>query len=376
METYRLSSKVQQRDHEYLIRTTNDAESGTVSTSIYIDGIQTETSNVPLASDTEPNQVLSAVKETHTRKRKELEELLQVIERTVTEGNSETLFHLGAGCLYRGFLEEAAHLLESAVRVDPNYHQALNDQGQVYLQMGRIEQAVQAATNATELRPGFADYRNNLGEALLANNALEQSVAEFEQAISINMYYLDAYLNLAMAHAQRAVIGSDRSTKDEAARKFGDCVKKLSMLVTDTQDVEVIKVTLQALEKGNIENGLKFLKSLRVDRQERRRHERVVHHSTCVVDPNWDNEDILSERIGILEAEVRKNPSFVDLQSELGQLYLRKSSLIWSKGVRQLEVTLGLNRTLKPAEVALEEAMKVQESMNQSLAVIMSGKDK
>jgi hypothetical protein len=77
METYRLSSKLKEKDREYLIQTANDSNVGTVATVIYVDGVLTETVNCPHPADVQPQEVLSLVKMTHNEKKQEIETLLQ-----------------------------------------------------------------------------------------------------------------------------------------------------------------------------------------------------------------------------------------------------------------------------------------------------------
>ena len=103
METYRLHSKVVENDKEFVIQTTNDAHSGTVASTVYINGVAAETLECPHPSEISPEEVLSLVKLTHDEKKKEVELLLKAYIKVISQGNPELMHHLGCAFFYKRF---------------------------------------------------------------------------------------------------------------------------------------------------------------------------------------------------------------------------------------------------------------------------------
>jgi hypothetical protein len=115
METYRLSSKLREKDREYLIQTANDNDLGSVATTIYVDGVLTETVNCPHPNEIKPQDVLSFVKVTHGEKKKEVETLLQTYARVLNSGDVESMSQLGTAFFFKGFYHEARELLKAEI---------------------------------------------------------------------------------------------------------------------------------------------------------------------------------------------------------------------------------------------------------------------
>ena len=110
MEAYRISSKLREQDREYLIQTVNDVSLGTVTTTVFVDGVQTDTVNRPHPTEMDAQEVLSLVKETHGERRKEMESLLRAYQHVVNQGDSGLIYSLGVGFFSRRFFLEAAEL--------------------------------------------------------------------------------------------------------------------------------------------------------------------------------------------------------------------------------------------------------------------------
>ena len=167
METYRVSSKLRENNKEYLIQTANDANLGLVATTIYVDGIPTESASCPHPGDIKPQEVMSLVNLTHGEKKKEIENLLQSYHKALQGGRPEAMCHLGTAFLYKGFYHEARDLFLAATSVDSEYHQAYNQLCVAEQVLGSIGSAIDSGKKAVALRPRYADYRNALGEAYL-----------------------------------------------------------------------------------------------------------------------------------------------------------------------------------------------------------------
>lgn len=362
METYRLKSKLVDHDHEFVIQTANDANLGAISSEVYIDGQLAETASQPHPLDIRAEEVLSLLKETHGEKKKEIETLLAAYRRIMKECNPEMMVHLGMALYHKGFFSEARAVFQTLVALDAKNHQARNYLGITSLALDEVDEAVVAGAAAVEARPGFADYRNAYGEALLAAGQFELAHREFSEAVTINLYYGDAYFNLGLTYLGLA--STNELVKDSRAlvRKADDCFRRAAMVNTG-YDAGYFDEGMRALAAGDVTRAWTSLHAVRTVWKERRRREFAGFHMRYVLHPEWVSERTIEERIRYLEGEIRRNPSYVDLYAELGRCYLEQARLCWQKGIGQYRRATELN----PALVRAVERLRAAEDQYENL---------
>ena len=363
METYRLSSRLCEKDTEYLIQTVNDFNLGTVATTVFINGVLTETSNNLHPTEISPDEVLSLVKMAHEDKKKELENLLQAYRKIVKSGDVRMSYYLGTAFYFKGFFQEARTLFKNTVSLDPDHHQSLNQLGMTELALGNIEAAIDAARKAVALKPGFADYRNNLGEALLADDLIEDAVEEFQQAVNINLYYSDAYFNLGLAYIYRALSRQDRDQWPGFLARISDYLYKATLIYSGFKG-QAFDEGIKALNNRELKRALNIFKKIRDTKKENSREQFSGFYLKFALTSEWVSEKTLAERIAYLKEELKKNPTYVDMHSDLARCYLEQGRLIWQKGVEEYRSTHESNPALSKIKLALEDASSVYEDMN------------
>ena len=157
METFKLNSKLQENEKEILIQTANNPSDGTISSSIYIDGVLTELFTLPHPLDESQDRVMSLVKDTHGTRKDELEALLEAYRSATSSSDPKLLCKLGQALFYKRLFAEAKELLCLAVTLDPEFHAAREILAKVELELGNskegLEHCSRAATRASTCRP-------------------------------------------------------------------------------------------------------------------------------------------------------------------------------------------------------------------------------
>ncbi len=370
METYRISSKLREKNKEYLIQTANDAPSGSVATSIYIDGVLAENSSCPHPDAISPQEVLSLVKLTHQEKKQEIETLLQSYRKVLEGGEPEAMYHLGTAFFFKGFHQEARDLFKETIRTSKEHHQAFNQLALTELALGNIEKAIEAASTAAALRPRYADYRNNLGETYLANNATKRAIIEFEEAININLYYGEAYFNLGLANLLHAISLPGLQQRHDQVTRITDCFNKASLITPEFKG-RAFDEAMGAIKEGDLNSALNTFRALREAKKEKHRREFAAFYMKSMLFPEWASERIVADRITFLTAEIQRNPGYVDLQAELAQCYLEQARLNWQKGVEQFRKTFEINPSLTKIQGALQKAESAYAHLSSALDSIV-----
>lgn len=370
METYRLKSKLVENNKEFVIQTSNHADPGLVSTVVYIDGDPTEAVQSLHPSEVSSEEVLALVKVKHEEMKKEVETLLEAYRVVRSEGDSLKLHQLGMAFFYKQFYREARELFEHAIRIDPQMHQAHNQLGLTHSALGQSPEAVEAASIAVKARPAFADYRNNLGAAFLAVCSYKRAVVELEEAIRINLYYADAYFNLGLALIRNALGGDDTSLFENVLTKSSDYLKRAALIQPDFE-TESFRRGLEEIAKSDLKSADALLTSVQQTRKARHRRDFTTFYMRYVMYPEWVSEEAVVERIAYLRGELDKNPSYVDLYSELGRCYFEQSRLSWRKGLEQYRRVVEMNPSLTRISSDLDDTTSLHKQMCNLLGRIM-----
>lgn len=361
MEAYRLSSKLRQEEHEYLIQTANDASVGAIATSVYIDGVLAETSHRLHPVDSVETGILDLVRSTHDDKKQEIETLLQSYRQVLRTDNPQVMYHFASVLYHKGFYREAQQLLESIVVRSPEHHQVLNLLGITLLALGDIHAAARAAEQATSLRPQFADYHNNLGEIYLAGNAAAKALQQFDAAIGINLYYADAYFNRGVALLLQATT-ANREEASAIVAKAADALKKATLVMPEYAG-PVFNEGMEAVSQKNLTAALRIFRSIRTGRKESKRQEMAELIARTPVLPDQISEQVLAERIVSLTREIARNPLYPDLHSDLAYCYIETARLACQKAADHLKRSIDLNSSLSQNYAAYEQVADVIERL-------------
>ena len=370
METYRLSSKLRQNEREYLIQTTNDITRGAVSTTVFVDGVKTDTYSCPYPDELSEENLLSLVKQTHGERKLELESLLQACQNTCEQGEVEAMYRLATTLYYRRLYREAAELLGGITSLNPEHHQGHYLLAATCLALGQIADAVRSASEAVRLRPGYADYRNGLAETLLAAGAVTEAIAELEAAISINLYYGDAYFNLGLARTFVASQARDPEQRQAVGQRAGDCFRKAQLIRPELENQSDYREGLTALANRDYPWALSLFKRVRENYREARRQEFVIANCRIMTpDDSWTSE-ALNDQIRSLRAQLAHHPSYLDLQKELARCYFEMAARLWDQGIdecrRIVETHAGMTRVAE----AMELAQRARPALTETITVV------
>lgn len=353
MDSYRLDSRIVDNEKEYLIQTVNDVRQGVIKTSFFVNGELMDASVMPHSEEMSENEILNLVKTTHGDKKSELEYLLKSYRNILEEGRPEMMFHLGSALFYRRMYPEARQLFQSAVKIRHDYHEAYYFLSQTELMSNHIDAAVKAGLKAVEIRPQFADYRNILGEAFMAAGSCRRAVIEFEDAIKLNIYYADAYFNLALAYTLNAVTKEDFNLYTDLTTKTMDLLNK-AVLINPDYKTSTFDEAVAALTNGELKRAFALFKGVRDEKKEKQRQGKAAHFHRFLMYTEWLSQSNIDDRIKQLQNEIDRNPSYVDLYYELGACYLHQAKFAWQKSIEQFKKALEINPSLAKAKRSLE----------------------
>lgn len=99
--------------------------------------------------------------------------------------------------------DEAIACFREAVRLLPNYIDAINNLGNSLTQRGQAAEAMPHLELALRLKPGYAETHNNLGNALYQLGQQDEAVAHYRESIRLKPGYAAAHNNLGVVLAEQ-----------------------------------------------------------------------------------------------------------------------------------------------------------------------------
>ena len=127
-------------------------------------------------------------------------EALRLRESPENENN------LAASLAGVGRFGDAIPHYQMALRMKPNFTEALNNLGNAYLQLGHRDEALNALQTAIKYMPNFADPYENIGFILIGAGRLNEGIQAYEQAVKLvpnapmfRINLANAYLNAGRA---------------------------------------------------------------------------------------------------------------------------------------------------------------------------------
>ncbi len=99
-------------------------------------------------------------------------------------------------CRLAGRVDEAVAAGRRALKLEPNYPEALSNLGVALYEQTDFEAAAGRYRRAIELRPDFALAHSNLGNALYAMKRFDEAAAAYRRAIGLAPNFADAWSNL------------------------------------------------------------------------------------------------------------------------------------------------------------------------------------
>jgi len=110
-------------------------------------------------------------------------------------------YNLGLVCLAEHKPKEALSYFRKALKIKPDYVQAMNNAACILVDLGQIDEAIVQFRNILEIRPGDIDARNNYGKVLYRQGKYSEAVEQWRFAIQLKPDHVGVVNQLAWTMA-------------------------------------------------------------------------------------------------------------------------------------------------------------------------------
>lgn len=95
---------------------------------------------------------------------------------------------------------KAIAAFSQAIALNPQYAEAYNNRGAIYVDKGQYDLAMAEYDRAIAMKPRYAQAHYNRGEVLGRKGRYDLAITEYSQAIALNPRYANAYYNRGLAY--------------------------------------------------------------------------------------------------------------------------------------------------------------------------------
>ncbi len=129
--------------------------------------------------------------------------------------HARSFYNIGYGLAKKGEVKDSIIYYQKALKIDPDYTEALNNLGAQYRKLGDWESARDAWEKAVEIDPNFQEGLNNLGTYWAQAGDLKKAENYFIRAVDANPNYFKALYNLGSLYLKH---GRYRSAAERLAQ--------------------------------------------------------------------------------------------------------------------------------------------------------------
>jgi len=131
------------------------------------------------------------------------EKVFSIIQQATKKYPKEKLFHgwLGVMCRADGKYDKALEELNKALELDPNYGEAHNELGYLYLDMKNFEKSLEHFKKYASLNPGDANPIDSTAEAYFLMGRLDEAIAKYKEAQVIKPDWFGTSLKIGYIYA-------------------------------------------------------------------------------------------------------------------------------------------------------------------------------
>jgi len=136
-------------------------------------------------------------------------------------------------------LDKAQKCYEQAIKLRPDYHEAVNNLGTIFYAKKSYRRAISQYRRALKLAPEQASVHSNLGTAYFARNQLDPALQEFRKALELDPEVFEH-------HSSYGVMLQERSVADRAKFHYS----MATLYANQGRNDLAIQYLRKALEEG------------------------------------------------------------------------------------------------------------------------------
>ncbi len=347
MNQLTLTAKLRGMGKEFFLQSSGDPKNSKGTCVLFEDGNPVDVLEFRLPEN--PKQAASVIEEYHQMRQDRFRALSNLYSELTDETEPQILEKLAVALIEQKLYDEAAKVLERAIKQSPQNSSLLNLLGLTYQQLEDYDKAYENFAKIVEIHPDYPDYHNNLGKALLKRGECFKAYKSFEQAIKLNVYFAEAYYNMAMAVILNGIKKEDYNLAQNLEDNATSLLAK-SVGFNPSFKSEYLQRGLDALENKDLERAfIELSKGYDAATTNKFPKKTYNFHLEYLFQNENLREENVVRHIKKLNKKLESHPNYPDLYNELGMAYTVLTQFHSDRAIEAFQKALKLNPDYKTA---------------------------
>ncbi|MBN1348672.1 tetratricopeptide repeat protein [candidate division KSB1 bacterium] len=331
------------------MKTTASGYDRKVISSLFKDGVLLHTDEIEYQSKLHENAIRSIVKSLHDSNYEKFNSLFQLSREYENDTNADIANLIGMAYIRLNLIDEAINEFERIIKLVPDAGKAYFNLGQAYRLADENQKAYNAFEKAVTLKPDFADYHNEFAKACLELGKCKHAAVEFNKALSINIYFAEAYYNLGLTYIKNSIVKDDYDLSANVHEKTKETFA-MAIKINPAYKSKLFDEGLHDFENDNHEDALKKLLQAR-EQIKQNNIQGIINEFYLNFLKDRKEIDIIKiwSYLKDLQALVQKYPNYADLNEELGIAFSIMGIFFNVEAIQYFETALQLNPNFKDA---------------------------
>ena len=371
MESYELRSEIISSGSKYYIQSNLVPSQHAIVTSLFHEGELLSKQSERYDSTLTPDDLRLLVRTLHDERKTRITSLLDIRDALKKAGDARSHLKLGEALYKQKLLKESMSEVIRSIKLGLEDAGAYAILGNCLLALGDHDKALKAFQKGLELSPDYPDLHNDVGCTFIKLERYRDAVNAFERSIKLNQYYQSAFLNLALVLALNVVKRQDYELSRDLKPRLRK-ILEMNLQLKPALDTEEFRDAMRALDQEHYDIVCEKLSAIR-DEQDRQAQSDLSLE--LYLNLKFRSETLSEEEIDHFAIRIKRaleaNPSYADLQNDLGILYAAKCKLFIDKANECFDQALKINRDFKKAEKNLKLAVNDRQGIHFLLKALL-----
>jgi len=342
-----LTSKLKGMGKDFLLQTSADDQSGKGTCTLFEGGNPIDVVEFPLPEN--GRQAVAILDEQHKARQERFNRVSELYDELAQETDVSILLKLAVSLIDQKLYEAAAKVLGRAAKQAPRNSKVFNILGLTWIEIEDFEKAGDAFRKALEINPDFPDYQNNLGRALLLQGKCHEAAVALERAIALNVYYAEAYYNLAMVLVLNGMKREDYQLSQNLEERAMAMLAKAAGFNPSFKTQHLQNALESLKEEKHDEAFIELARGYDLAAKGKFPKKTYHFHLEYLFRNDLLREETVVKHIKNLNRQLEQHPNYADLFNELGLAYTALAQFHSDRAIEAYQKALQLNPEYKAA---------------------------